>query len=262
MQEKIKKFDRVLQSSMPRAFLRDVFNLAVVLRDNFAGKNARPIDLAGALNWSPSSSGWRILTGAAVAYGLTDNAYNAQSISLTALGQQIVKPTVEGEEKQGLLMALLRPTIAKSFYEKYDRSKFPKDDIAKNVLNQLGVPQDRTDEALKIVIDNAKFVGVLDVVNGGNYIQLSMPTTYDVDKITNNDTEGPSSVPLRENIQEVRQNKNEGGDTFEFIENELSIILSKDVQKKAWLSKELTEKVQGLMQAAQALADELNKKNH
>jgi hypothetical protein len=168
-----KKFDRLMQSDMPRSTLKSAYELAQVLKDNFAGKNARPIDLANALNWSPSSSGWRMLTGAVVAYGLTDNAYNAQSISLTSLGQQIVSPTAEGDDKRGLLTALLRPTIAKAFYEKYDNAKFPKEDIAKNVLNQLGVPHDRTDEALKIITENAKFVGVLTNAGGGQYIQLN-----------------------------------------------------------------------------------------
>ncbi len=158
---------------MPRSTLKSAYELAQVLKDNFAGKNARPIDLANALNWSPSSSGWRMLTGAVVAYGLTDNAYNAQSISLTALGQQIVSPTAEGDDKRGLLTALMRPTIAKAFYEKYDNAKFPKEDIAKNVLNQLGIPHDRTEEALKIITENAKFVGILTNAGGGQYIQLS-----------------------------------------------------------------------------------------
>lgn len=167
-----KKSSRLSQGEMPRSMLRDVVTLAESLRDNFASKNATPIDLATSINRSPTSSSWRFLTGAAVAYGITDNAYGASSISLTTLGRQIVSPTEEGVGQEGLITALLRPKILKNFYEKYDGSKFPKDDIAKNVLNQLGVPQDRTDEALKIVKENAKLVGIMTDTGNGQYIQL------------------------------------------------------------------------------------------
>lgn len=167
-----KKSIRVSQAEMPRATLIDVVKLAEALRDNFAGKDATPIDLAKSLNRSPGSSTWRFLTGAAVAYGLTDAAYGADSISLTALGRQVVSPTEEGFGQQGLTSALLKPAVLKNFYEKYDKARFPQNDIAKNVLNQLGVPQERTDEALRIVVKNAEYVGIMTQVGGNQYIQL------------------------------------------------------------------------------------------
>jgi len=256
MENTKKKFERVSQTDMPRVSLREALDVAKALKDNFAGKNATPINLAKALNRSPSSSSWRFLTGATVAYGLTDNAYNAQSISLTALGEQIVKPQAEGEEKQGLMTALLKPTIVKQFYEKYNGSKFPKDEIAKNVLNGFGVPQDRTGEALKIIIDNAKFVGVLSAVSGSDYVQLNNFHNKAVDNKFKGEDDSTESL---EDSQNLNKRDNTVIDSFPFIENQIEIILSKEIQKKAWLSKELTEKVQALMKAAQDLANELEK---
>lgn len=64
----------------------------------------------------------------------------------------------------------------KDFYSKYDGSKFPKDDIARNVLKDFGVPHDRLDEALKIVIENAKYTGVMTEIGGNQYIQLGQIT--------------------------------------------------------------------------------------
>ena len=107
-----------------------------------------------------------------MAYGLTDGAYNASEISLTNLGDKIVNPTEDGEDSVGLLEAALRPSILKAFYEKYDGAKLPKEDIGKNVLHQLGVPQERTNEAWGVVIENAKLLDILTDVNGGQYIQL------------------------------------------------------------------------------------------
>lgn len=168
----VKKFSRISQSEMPRATLKDSVMLAEALRDNFAGKDATPIDLAKSVSRSPTSSTWRFLTGAAVAYGITDGGYGADSISLTTLGRQIVSPTEEGLSQQGLMSALVKPAILKNFYEKYNKAKFPQLDIAKNVLNQLGVPQERTDEAYKILVANAEYVGVMTEVGGSKYIQL------------------------------------------------------------------------------------------
>jgi predicted nucleotide-binding protein len=167
-----KKFNRTPQTFMPRISLKEAVALANALRDDFAGKDATPIDLAQSLNRSPSSSSWQFLTGAAVAYGLTTGAYNSAQISLTALGEKLTMPTEEGDDAEALLQAALSPEAPKSFYEKYNRNKFPSEIIAKNVLNQLGVPRDRVDEALKIIKDNADFVGIISEVSGNQYVQL------------------------------------------------------------------------------------------
>ena len=167
-----KKISRTPQSFMPRVALKEAVTLANALRDDFAGADATPIDLAQSLGRSPSSSAWQFLTGAAVAYGLTTGAYNAATISLTPRGQKLTMPTDEGADGQALFEAALTPDAPKAFYEKYDRNKFPSEIIAKNVLAQLGVPRDRVDEALKIIIDNANQVGILKEVRGNQYIQL------------------------------------------------------------------------------------------
>lgn len=188
------------QEDMPRSTLKEALALAHSLRDNFAGQDASPIDLATSLNRSPSSSSWRFLTGAAVAYGLTNGAYNSTTIALTPLGLQIVSPTEEGADSEGLLISLLRPAILKAFYEKYNGSKFPKEEIVKNILQSLGVPADRTNEAMKIVVDNARFVGVMSDVGGSQYIQLR-PVSQSITGVAR--IESPSPAPLPDNSKPV-----------------------------------------------------------
>ncbi len=188
------------QSDIPRASLEDALKLAQALRDNFAGKDASPINLAAALNRSPSSSTWRFLTGAATAYGLTTAGWNADSISLTSLGNQIVSPTEDGADRIGLIQAALRPAILKSFYEKYDRNKLPNEQIAKNVLVELGVPQDRASEAFKIATENAKFVSILTGVAGNQYIQLRATSTVSVPSNQNTVETDTSSQSSPEHI--------------------------------------------------------------
>jgi predicted nucleotide-binding protein len=180
-----KKINRTPQAFMPRTGLKDVVLLTSALRDDFAGADATPIDLAQSVGRSPSSSTWQFLTGAAVAYGLTTGAYNANTISLTTRGQKLTMPTEEGEDKGALLEAALTPEVPKAFYEKYDRNKFPSETIAKNVLAQLGVPRERVEEALKIIVDNAKLVGILKEVSGNLYVQLRSSGTANAGSISN-----------------------------------------------------------------------------
>lgn len=171
-QDDDKKTNRMSQGEMPRSTLKEAMILSKALADEFAGEGATPIDLAEAVKRSPSSSAWRFLTGAAVAYGLIDGGYNSRTISLTLLGKKLHMPTDETEDAAALLTAALTPSIPKQFYEKYDRNKLPSDNIAKNVLRQIGVLHDRLDEAFKIIIANAEFVGITKDISGSKYIQL------------------------------------------------------------------------------------------
>jgi hypothetical protein len=82
-------------------------------------------------------------------------------------------PTEEDEDKILLRKCALTPIILKTFYERYQGAKFPRDDIAKNVLTDLGVPIERNEEALKIVRENGYFVGILVSIKDGIYIELN-----------------------------------------------------------------------------------------
>src|SRR5437868_13422166 len=131
----------VSQSDFPAFSLEKAVTVAQCLWDNFAGKGAAPHDLAIAMGLSPTSSGWRMLANAAVAYGLITAGWNSKEISLAPLGKKIVSPLDEGADAHAKVEAVLRPRIFKEFYTKYDAAKFPKDDVAKNVMMALGLPK-------------------------------------------------------------------------------------------------------------------------
>src|SRR4051812_10866627 len=65
------------QSDFPRASLQSAQRIAAAIVQNFAGDSASPPDIALAMGISPTSSAWQTLTGASIAYGLTDGGYNA-----------------------------------------------------------------------------------------------------------------------------------------------------------------------------------------
>lgn len=127
----------------------------------------------------PSSSSFRMLTGAAIAYGLTDGGYNAELISITPLAKRIVAPTVEGDNRLALREAMLRPRVIREFLEKYNGSRLPATNIAKNVLGEMGVPADRTSATLELIIEGAREVGFLREVKGQTYVDLESTPTVD-----------------------------------------------------------------------------------
>ena len=116
--------------------------LARALQENFNGE-AAPHELANAMSISPTSSAWQSLTGASVAYGLTEGGYNAVTISLTPLGSRIVAPEEEGDDSIAIREAALLPRIMKQFFQKYDRGKFPQEAIGINVLASMGALRER-----------------------------------------------------------------------------------------------------------------------
>src|SRR2546425_5969338 len=84
------------QADFPQTTLQQAQKIASALVDNFAGKEGSPPDVALAIGISPTSSGWRTLTGSAIAYGLTEGGFGANTIKLTSLGRRLVAPEEEG----------------------------------------------------------------------------------------------------------------------------------------------------------------------
>ena len=127
-----------------------------------------------AVGVKPSSSGWRELTGAAIGYGLTEGGYNSPSISLTSLGRRAVAPQEDGEDIEALREACLKPTVISRFLNKYENNKFPREEIARNVLKgEFEVPAARVDEALAIIVENAETVGAFRTMGGDRYVSLA-----------------------------------------------------------------------------------------
>lgn len=166
---------RLSQTDVPSLELEKALRLARVLWDQFAGRAARPIQIAEALDIKPSSGGWRELTGASIAYGLTDGGYNAQEIRLTDLGRRIVAPRSEGEDLVATVEASLTPRVCREFLNKYNDAKFPSEKIAASVLVDLNVPKERTDRVVSIIKSNSLFSGVLRSIKGENYVSLGTP---------------------------------------------------------------------------------------
>lgn len=105
---------------------------------------------------------------------MTAGGYNAASIGLTGLGRRAVAPEEDGEDIEALREACLKPRVISGFLSKYDGNKFPREDIARNVLkSQFDVPVARTDEALALIVENADTIGAFRTMGGDRYVSLA-----------------------------------------------------------------------------------------
>lgn len=166
---------KVSQTDIPRESLAKALSIAEAIWENFAGKGAAPHDVAMALDLSPTSGGWRNLCGTSIAYGLTEGGYNANTIELTPLGRRIVAPTSEGDDVAARVEAILKPRVMGEFFKKYDKAKFPKENIAENVMVSLGVPKERAAQAVELVRENGIYAGVLRDTKTGLFVALGSP---------------------------------------------------------------------------------------
>lgn len=188
--EKVNSADKVnrkiSQNDVPKFRLEKAIEVPQAIWDNFAGHPTSPIQLASAMNISPTSSNWQELPGSAMAYGLTTGSYNAQHITVTELGKRIVAPKEEDEDKKAIVEAVLKPRILKEFFTKYNKAKFPKDVIATNVLIDMGVPSSKAEQVLNIVKENGMYAGILKEIKGNLYVILDVNNNNHLNTHTSN----------------------------------------------------------------------------
>jgi len=187
---------------LPRYSLRQALSVAQAITDNFAGKPTPPHLVAMALNMSPTSSVQDYLLASAAAYGLTKGGRGANQIELTELGRRATAQTEDGDDLKARAEAALMPDVHSKFFKKYNRSKFPPDRIAANVLREeFRVPADRCNKALEAIKDNGSFVGFIQNSKTGPFVTLDDPK--------------PSPVIADENVdgQIVERESKEGIET-------------------------------------------------
>ena len=114
-----------------------------------------------------------MMTGASIAYGLTDGGYNADEISLSPLALRILRPTQDGDDMLAKRDAIMRPRVVGEFLRKYDRAPMPRREIARNVLIEMGVPADRAEEVFDLILEGATSVGFVQEIKGRAYVELA-----------------------------------------------------------------------------------------
>ena len=167
-----KKRTRVNQTDVPSVELEKALTIPRALADNFASEPTTSINVAAAINIQPTSSNFRVMCGAAIAYGLTKGGSFAQVIEITELGKRILRPTSDGQDLIAKREAFLKPRILGEFLNKYNGSRVPREDIATNVLEDMGVPRERGPKTFTLIKEGAKSLGLLQEIKGQTYVNL------------------------------------------------------------------------------------------
>ncbi len=193
----------VSQADVPRYPISEALRVAKAIADEYGKQPTRPLDVAAAMGLAPTTSRFKMFTGASIAYGLTEGGAQADEIVLTDLGMRVVAPTEEGDDEAAEREALLRPRIVREFLEKYDGSKLPRDNIGKNVLEQMGVTAAATDRTLGLIIDSADELGLLTEIKGDRYVNLKAvpkPKERDADLLYDENAESDEDAAPPEGL--------------------------------------------------------------
>jgi hypothetical protein len=173
-----KKRSYLSQTDVPLYSLAKALKIPQAIVDNYGRGPAKPLEVAKVLEVSPNAPQFKMQAGASIAYGLTEGGWNAAQIALTPLAVKILKPKNEDEPLQGKREALLKPRVIREFLTRYNDAPIPRDDIAHNVLEDMGVPKDRAVDVLKLIMEGAQVVGFITEIKGKKYANLQgvMPT--------------------------------------------------------------------------------------
>jgi hypothetical protein len=161
-----------MQTDVPAYTLDDALRVPRAIADNYASRPTRPLDVAAVLSMQPTSGPFKMITGAAIAYGLTEGGAQADMISLNPLARRILRPQEEGDDLAARREALLRPRVINEFLIKYDNSPIPRPDIARNVLVSMGVPDPATERTFDLILTSARSLGMLRNIKDREYVAL------------------------------------------------------------------------------------------
>lgn len=177
------------QSEVPAASLEEALRIPRAILDNYAGKPTAPLHVAKALGLDPKGSQFRVLSGAAIAFGLIEGGAQAALISVTDLSRRILRPVEEGTDLNAMRESVLRPRVIGDFLRRYDGHPFPRQDIALNVLEDMGVPRKNAHEIFARITNSARHVGFLEEINKKTYVSLQGSGTASTPPGGNDDVE-------------------------------------------------------------------------
>lgn len=182
------------QEDVPAYSLEDALRVPQAIFDNYGKHPTAPLKVAAAMNLAPGSSQFKMLCGAAIAYGFTSGGYNAAAIGIESLAKRILAPTDEGDDLAAKREAFMRPRVIKQFVEKYNNSPLPKEDIGVNVLDEFGVPRNRAADVLKTIIESASKLGLVQDIKGKKYLSVDVIPVATENDATGSEKDVPSEV--------------------------------------------------------------------
>jgi len=153
------------------------------------------------MDMTPTSSTFKMITGASIAYGLTEGGYNATNISITDLATRILSPVTEGQDHVAKREAFLKPRVISEFMNRYDGSPIPKENIAQNVLVEMGVPRDRAPKFFELIVKGALDLSLISEIKGKKSGNLSNTSpSNSVNDTSLNDNENVTGEDINDGV--------------------------------------------------------------
>ena len=195
---------RLFQEDVPSYSLEQSLRVAKSIADNYGYKPTKPVNVAGAMGMTHTAGPFRAISGASVAYGLTTGAAQAPEIGITALGMRIIRPTTLGDDIAAKREALLKPKVVGEFLRAYDGAALPPDAIAKNVLESKGVPAERLDAVLDLIVEGARAVGFIrEWENGRRTVDLAAQVAIDAPAVGAAEAIPVATAPTRTSVTQA-----------------------------------------------------------
>jgi Predicted nucleotide-binding protein containing TIR-like domain len=167
--------------SVVRPFPAHTLEKALIVINAIADKGAsKAMDrllVADAIGRTPSSSEFKRLLSSSRAYGLTIGTEKADKILPTELGLKIVRPVHTEEALQAKVSACLTVELLAKVWRQFNRQKLPDAKFLKNTLERsYGLSAEYAEEFAALIVENAKFCGILQDVSGSKYIRMDEPS--------------------------------------------------------------------------------------
>jgi predicted nucleotide-binding protein len=153
--------------------LEEALTIVRAIADQNAGREMDRLLLAKALQRTPASSDFRWLLSSSHKYGLTEGSEKSDFIVPTALGLRIAKPTTDKERQAAVKQAALTPELFGRILQHYNKNKLPQGQFFRNALERtFNVPAEYSEELAHLVYKNAQFAGLLEDIQGSQYVRI------------------------------------------------------------------------------------------
>ena len=147
--------------SYPRAPLETCVRVAEIIKEKNGGNPWPPTEVAKALGLSPKSSNLDLYTASGAQYGIIEGSRNAQAISITPLGRDIVYADSPERELAAKRSAFLSVAPFASVLQHYGGNQLPeKQYLSNTLLEKFGIPLELQDEFIEIFQKNCVYTRI------------------------------------------------------------------------------------------------------
>jgi hypothetical protein len=139
--------------TFPKNRLEDTIRLAQAIEEKNAGKPVPAGDLCKMVGFT-NPSDWRFLDllKSANQYQLVEGSGATATVSLNAIGADIVAPSIPSQRQEALLNAFLAVDQFKQVYEFYAGKKIPEDEFfANKLVRDFSVPRERVQAFIDVL---------------------------------------------------------------------------------------------------------------